>query len=301
MLNTLLWRFVRKKQDNPITSDLPEIHVDALKQRWDRDGYLMLERAIEPAICDGILDELKRYTGPERWTLNSAITMDVLHGRLCGRRLRLRAAPDDAFDGPFKVNNLFAESQTVQSAVFTPYLRQVLRVLLDDEPMAFNSLNFKYGSQQPDHIDSWYMPPPIPNSMAVASICLEDTDPEAGPVMYYPGSHKIPPYVFSHGRIDAVESEMPGCRRHLDEHIGRMGLKKEAVLGKKGDIFIWHCQLLHGGSPIIDPSKTRASLVVHYWGARCVSPSRVRIGANGGSMLNIDYHWSNDATIADAI
>lgn len=301
MLDRLLRRFIEPKSRTacPFAELSPKTAAE-LRTRWDRDGYLMLEQALEPGVCDIVLEELNRYTGPDRKSLDSPITIDVLHGRLSGRRLRLRAAPDDAFDGPFKVNNLFAESQAVQSVVFTPHLRQVLWTLLDDEPMAFNSLNFRYGSQQPDHIDSWYMPPPIPNSMAVASICLEDIDPEAGPVVYYPGSHKIPPYVFSHGRIDAVESELPDCRRYVNEHVSRLGLEKQTVLGKKGDIFIWHCQLLHGGSRIVDPSKTRASLVVHYWGVSCVGPGRVKTGANGGKMLVVDYHWSNDPSISDA-
>ena len=140
--------------------------------------------------------------------------------------------------------------------------------------MVCNSLNFIWGSQQPDHFDTWYMPPPVANKMVVSSICLEDVDPIAGPLVYYPGSHKIPPYVFSHGRIDAIEAEMPACRAYLEEKLKEYHPERKLFLGKAGDVFIWHAQLLHGGTGIKDLGHTRRTLVTHYWRAGDVEPER---------------------------
>ena len=36
-------------------------------------------------------------------------------------------------------------------------------------------------------------------------------------------------------------------------------------MAKKGDVFIWHANLIHGGSPIKDHSLTRKSMVIHYY------------------------------------
>jgi hypothetical protein len=36
-------------------------------------------------------------------------------------------------------------------------------------------------------------------------------------------------------------------------------------LPKAGDALIWHAQVIHGGTPIRDPNRTRKSLVVHYF------------------------------------
>jgi len=44
----------------------------------------------------------------------------------------------------------------------------------------------------------------------------------------------------------------------------------EPFLGKAGDVLIWHEELVHGGSPIIDMTRTRMSLVTHYWGYSCI-------------------------------
>lgn len=270
----------------------------SLASRWEREGFLTLERLFSPEQCDAVLDDLERYTGPQRRSLNSLITVDVLHGRHQGKCVRAREAPDEVFDGPFKINNLFAESPLVQAMTFAEPLRHALATVLGSEPLAINSLNFRYGSQQPDHIDSWYMPPPIANSMAVASICLEDIDPEAGPVVYYPGSHRIPPYVFSHGRIDAINDEMPSCNEYYKREVEARGLQSTRHLGRKGDVLIWHCQLLHGGSPINDPRKTRSSLVVHYWGSDSVDQEWVLDAPVGGLMLKRDYLHSDGAGIS---
>jgi len=117
--------------------------------------------------------------------------------------------------------------------------------------------------------------------------------PDAGPLFYYPGSHRIPPYVFSHGGIHAVDAEMPECRAYLDREIASRNLKKELLFGKKGDIFLWHAQLLHGGSPINDLARTRSSLVVHYWGLDAIQGAALATSASGGKFLDRNY-WETD-------
>lgn len=271
-----------------------------LLKQWQRDGFILLNQFFSETDCDRVLAEVERYAGPRRRTLGSLATVDVLHGDYAGKRLRIANAPDEVFTGPFKLNNLIAESPIIQSLTFARPLLGVLRVLLGSEPMAINSLNFRFGSQQPDHIDSWYMPPPRRNSMAVASVCLEDTDPQAGPLVYYPGSHAIPPYVFSHGRLDAVAEEMPQCTAYIEREVAERGLERKMMLGRKGDVFIWHCQLLHGGSPILAPEKSRASLVTHYWGSNCVSRKRITRGLNGGRILIRDYAFASGEGVTEA-
>ena len=36
-------------------------------------------------------------------------------------------------------------------------------------------------------------------------------------------------------------------------------------LAKKGDVLIWHANLVHGGMPIEDKNTTRKSMVIHYY------------------------------------
>jgi phytanoyl-CoA hydroxylase len=119
------------------------------------------------------------------------------------------------------------------------------------------------------------MPPPVANKLVVSLICLEDVSPDAGPLVYYPGSHKLPPYRFSHGELHAVPTEMPKCLSYVDQQIAQAGIEPKVFLGRAGDVFLWHGQLLHGGSPINDLSRTRKTLVTHYWRAQDMQPHQV--------------------------
>ena len=52
----------------------------------------------------------------------------------------------------------------------------------------------------------------------------------------------------------------------LSERIDSQALKKVPVIIQKGDILIWHSLLIHGGSPRINRSLSRKSMVTHFIG-----------------------------------
>ena len=86
--------------------------------------------------------------------------------------------------------------------------------------------------------------------MVAAWIALEDVSPDAGPLRYYPGSHKIPPFLFSHGKTDAIPSELPNFRKYIEHELERRGLRPAMYLAQTGDVLVWHAQLFHGSYPI---------------------------------------------------
>ncbi len=51
----------------------------------------------------------------------------------------------------------------------------------------------------------------------------------------------------------------------MEELIREKDLQKEVFLAKKGDILIWHANLIHGGLPVVNPALTRKSMVIHYY------------------------------------
>src|SRR3954453_4427951 len=239
------------------------------KEKWDRDGYLVLPQFFGPDIVDPINALIERLRDPAKRPEDLArrIVVDLLYGPTGKQRARLADAPPAALKEPVKFNDLLLECDVIRNCNLHPRLVPILDELLDGPPVACNSLNFIQGSEQAEHIDSWFMPPPSQDKMVVTSVCLEDVHPDAGPLFYLPGSHKIPPYHFSNGTIRAIHSEMDKCHAYLDQAIKERGLKREIFLGRKGDVFIWSCQIAHGGTPINDPQRTRKSLVTHYWRA----------------------------------
>jgi phytanoyl-CoA hydroxylase len=251
-------------------------------QQWERDGFLVLRGALSPAevarIRAVVDDEWRQAPGNDH-------EIDVLSGEHAFKTFKMASAPRGARNEVYKLNNLFARRAEIRRAALSPKLRGALAQLLGGDPLICNSLNFERGSQQPFHIDTWYMPPPVDDMMIAASIAIDDVDGDNGPMVYYPGSHKIPAYRFSHGRLNEVREEMPRCMAYLDREIAARGLKEVEFRGKSGDVFLWHAQLLHGGRPIRDLAKTRSSLVVHYWRACDLPREQVRTDPDAGAYL----------------
>jgi ectoine hydroxylase-related dioxygenase (phytanoyl-CoA dioxygenase family) len=247
-------------------------------QFWNDNGYLVIPGLFQLEEVESVNRLIEQGRSDPR-SLGNA-TVDVLHGEHTGKRFRAAEAPVDAFQGPIKINDLFLEKPEVRNLALNERLTAILSDLLDGAPMVCNSLNFLWGSQQPDHIDAWYMPPVVPNTMAVSSICLEDVRPDAGPLVYYPGTHKIKPFVFSTGGLGSVPEEMWLCQTYLEQELRKTHYERCEFLGKAGDVFLWHGQLLHGGSGIQDLAKTRKTLVTHYWRAKD-DPRAVKVHPTG--------------------
>ena len=51
----------------------------------------------------------------------------------------------------------------------------------------------------------------------------------------------------------------------LEQTISNSKFQKKIFLAKKGDVFVWHANLIHGGMPVNDNSLTRKSMVIHYF------------------------------------
>ncbi len=181
------------------------------------------------------------------------------------RRVYMVDAPGEARGSPYKLNDLYLTQERIRELIVGERIAPILRHLLGGFPMVCNSLNFEFGSQQPHHFDTFYMPSPTPNKMVASWLALEDTTLENGPLSYYPGSHKIPPYIFSNGTTLAIVDEMPKFNEYITAEIEKRGLTPQTLLAEKGDLLIWHSQLFHGGSEIIDKTQTRRSLVTHYF------------------------------------
>lgn len=234
------------------------------QQAWDDNGYLLLKEFYSHAAIDEI-NSLVKTLWRDRKELDDNYVIDIFVETEREKRVYFSDAPKDARVQPYKLNDLYLTQELIRNIAAGSRLAPILRSLLGGLPMICNSLNFEFGSQQDYHFDTFYMPSPTPNKMVASWIALENTTPESGPLSYYPGSHKIPAYKFSHGKTNAIDAEMAEFNTYIYEEIEKRGLKSETLLANKGDVLIWHSQLFHGGSPILNKSKTRKSLVTHYF------------------------------------
>jgi len=256
----------------------PPTPVLSAEQRrfWDDNGYLVLERAFSAKSVERINRLVESLWDPAQKASRPTVVDIFLDTD--GKRVLLRDAPLSAKAKPHKINDLYLEDELIRDFVLEPRLAAILAELLDGPPLVCNTLNLEFGSQQPDHTDSLYMPAPNGHKLVASWIALEKATLDAGPLRYYPGSHKIPPYVFSDGRTVAKRGEMPAYYAYMKSEVGARGLSAQTFAAEPGDLFLWHGQLFHGGEAIRQPGCTRRSIVTHYWNARALEGLHGRLG-----------------------
>ncbi len=168
------------------------------------------------------------------------------------------------------------ESTFLKSIGKNEQLNTILSLLLGKKSKLFQSINFLYGSEQKTHSDSVHMTTYPFGYMIAVWVALEDISEDQGPLHYYPGSHKLP-YVMNKDYNNEGNQFLVGDKLYYDyedkieEIIKDKNLQKETFLAKKGDVLIWHANLMHGGNKHVDKSKTRKSMVFHYFSENVVS------------------------------
>lgn len=167
-----------------------------------------------------------------------------------------------------RIVDVFAVMPEARRLFASAPLMAFLTAIFDEDPMLFQSLSFDQGSEQGLHQDTAYVVVDQPLELAACWIALEDVQPGSGELMYIPGSHRFDDFGFNgkkHWDPDQDGKDLHHRWAHwLHTEAERRGLPVERFLPRQGDIFVWHADLAHGGSPITDPSLTRQSLVGHF-------------------------------------
>ena len=80
-------------------------------------------------------------------------------------------------------------------------------------------------------------------------IALEDVDDENGPLVYYPGSHKLAEYTLADVGCAPDVAHYPRYERFVAQMIAGRRLQPRTATIRKGQAVVWAGNLLHGGSP----------------------------------------------------
>jgi ectoine hydroxylase len=209
---------------------------------WSRKGYMVLEGFFDEQACDRINQEIAG----------------------------LQQSGKIKFNESNKLMFANRKSKLIHGIANDPELKKIIGFLLDKEVIAFQTINFIQGSGQRAHSDSIHMTTYPLGYLVAAWIALEDVSHENGPLFYYLGSHKLP-YLLNSDFNEGETMLTLGKKKYadyedvLEELVQTKGYEKAEFLAKKGDVFIWHANLVHGGAPIIDKSSTRKSMVIHYY------------------------------------
>jgi ectoine hydroxylase-related dioxygenase (phytanoyl-CoA dioxygenase family) len=211
---------------------------------WSRNGYMIL-----PA----------HFTAAETDTINKAANHLIIekgHSLTHDNKLLYGYKHSSA------INNMMRDKRLID----------LLSFILGKEVVPFQTLNFIKGSGQRAHSDSIHMTTYPLGYLIAAWIALEDIHPESGPLFYYPGSHSLP-YLLNDDFENYSTRFLLGNKKYADyedvieDILKYSSFEKKIFLPKKGDVLIWHANLIHGGMPVINPSLTRKSMVIHYYAA----------------------------------
>lgn len=130
-------------------------------------------------------------------------------------------------------------------------IRGLLSALYGRTAIPFQTLNFPVGTQQNYHSDMVHFSSSPERFMCGVWIALEDVDADNGPLIYFPGSHKVPFY--NNEQLGICVRDFVGrpTQEMYHEYWNAIVEKHDFVRtefhAKKGQAAIWAANLLHGG------------------------------------------------------
>ena len=176
--------------------------------------------------------------------------------------------------GERRIQDAWIFDEDIRAVASNDAVLDLLSKLYGRRAFPFQTLNFAVGTQQDAHSDSVHFSSLPERFMCGVWLAMEDICTAAGPLFYYPGSHRWP--IMSNALIgrrgygcdlgSAQDPYGPAWRALCEAY----GAEDEVFLARKGQALIWCANLLHGGCRQTDPRLTRWSQVTHYYFDDCI-------------------------------
>lgn len=183
--------------------------------------------------------------------------------------------PDaDKTQGERRVQDAWQFDDDARAIAANERVMGLLAKLYGRAAFPFQTLNFPVGTQQDAHSDIVHFSSQPEKFMCGVWLAMEDIAAEAGPLFYYPGSHRWP--VMSNALVGRrgsgvdLDSAQHPYEAAWSAICAATGAQADTFLARKGQALIWCANLLHGGSPQTDPRLTRWSQVTHYYFEDCL-------------------------------
>lgn len=223
-------------------------------------GYCVISKGVSKELCDAAVSDY------DNWC--QQFTDELLSKRDDGRHPR--------------VVNLHSELDSLKQ-LFTRSTRllNLLDLVFFERASVYTSLMFQYGTQQPLHRDTPVFRTSPEERYVGVWFALEDATEENGCLVALERAHKggeIDQYEFAESVVENINDISPSgqglwanYQKTMVEQCKKEGFIEKKIIANKGDIVVWHPQLPHGGSKIMNETKTRYSIVYH------VTPERTPV------------------------
>ncbi len=243
-----------------------------LLHHWVRYGYVILPRRLPADLVDAA----------------SAALLGAFDGAADGVRFdcpELNAYHPVPWDPAVKTGAAMALDlhwllPAVRELVLAAPVRAFLELLFERKIMAARSVASLHGAGRPLHRDT----PQVPFSLgqsAAAWIALEDVPPGAGEITYFAASHKLPVHLYG-GRYrtlwdahrmlqrEAIQDLQDDDSERLEELTRAEDLPARHFTARKGDVMLWHPDLVHG--ELAPGSRDRRAAILTHYCPREVAP-----------------------------
>jgi phytanoyl-CoA hydroxylase len=282
---------------------LPDYDLFDKLSHWRENGFVIFENAVSTDLIDEYLHDIDHLVASyDRYE----VPIEIRGSQMSSRDI-------DEFPADMtgvKLNQMQCFSRAASRLSLTPRVQDFLSHVFQGPASVCQSLTFWRGSEQAIHIDYPYVCQQTKLPYLAASwIPLEDVHPDAGPLAYYPGGHKVEKSGFfdwGGGSIiynDDLSRRSPSeFASYLYQRMDKAGIARREFFPKRGDVLIWHGNLPHEGTAVRDPRRTRKSYVTHYT-AEATLPDWMRnfdqcgrpvgVFENGG--FSYRYKWFDES------
>ncbi len=222
------------------------------------NGYLIIRNAITDEMIEALNADFEQCFTEE----NEDVWVDWADEE--GRKIEL--VRPKHLGGKIKVLDLYSHFESARRIVLSNRIVSFLEKVFEEPVLAFQSLSFLWGTQQRMHQDTAYVILNDPMKLCASWVALEDVQIGSGELEYYVKSHRLPEFLFAGNsrRMLDEPDRLNDFLDYLQSESQRRGLELQQLVINKGDALIWHADLAHGGSRIVNPEATRKSIVTHY-------------------------------------
>lgn len=231
--------------------EITEKEAEAL-QHFVEQGFVMLDSAIEESLVAKVNSEID----------------DAVKSGYQGYR----------WGSSDRIEHLHLHYPNVRQLWTHPVVMRYLKLIFGAPAKPCQTLTYAFGSQQDLHQDCVHLTPFPAGYMCGVWIALEDIQEGSGELQVVPKSHRFPRV---YRELVDCERVKPVLRNNTEEQdwsefgakvVGKwselLGAHTEEPISYtpvSGSVLIWHENLMHGGAKRVDESKSRRSIVSHYF------------------------------------
>lgn len=188
--------------------------------------------------------------------------------------MRVDAAIDDAVANKVqgyeigssqRIERLHEIYPAIRELWLYPAVMRMLRLVFQEQVLPCQTLTYVFGSQQDAHQDTIHLTPFPAGYMCGVWVALEDVRPDSGELEVYSGSHRLPRVYMQNSDCQKVKGDWQEFGKKVVARWAEMRRGHERVIyrPKRGDVLIWHENLMHAGSVRRNLSLSRRSMVSH--------------------------------------